>query len=98
MRIAILGQMVFHGYQSVYRENFPIGKSKHIDFKTRVLTSITSSVKAHPLEVFLVILIAGNLAGVGGMILAIPVYTILRVIAKEFFDQFELVRSITKDI
>ena len=58
----------------------------------------SSSVKAHPLEVFLVILIAGNLAGVGGMILAIPVYTILRVIAKEFFDQFELVRSITKDI
>ncbi|MEZ4829870.1 MAG: AI-2E family transporter [Bacteroidia bacterium] len=58
----------------------------------------SSSVKAHPLEIFLVILIAGNLAGVGGMIAAIPVYTILRVIAREFFDQFEVVRSITKDI
>ncbi|MEZ4773881.1 MAG: AI-2E family transporter [Bacteroidia bacterium] len=58
----------------------------------------SNSVKAHPLEIFLVILVAGNLAGVGGMIVAIPVYTILRVIAREFFDQFEVVRSITKDI
>ncbi|MEM6807247.1 MAG: AI-2E family transporter [Bacteroidota bacterium] len=58
----------------------------------------SSSVKAHPLEIFLVILMAGNVAGVGGMILAIPVYTILRVIAKEFFDQFRIVQSITKDL
>ncbi|MDX2245275.1 MAG: AI-2E family transporter [Bacteroidia bacterium] len=58
----------------------------------------SNSVKAHPLEIFLVILLAGNLAGVVGMIVAIPVYTILRVIAKEFFNQFELVRTITKDM
>ena len=55
----------------------------------------SSSVKAHPLEIFVVILMGANLAGIGGMILAIPVYTILRVIAKEFFSQFEVVRSIT---
>ncbi|MEL6252232.1 MAG: AI-2E family transporter [Bacteroidota bacterium] len=58
----------------------------------------SSSVKAHPLEIFLVILMAGNVAGVAGMILAIPAYTILRVIAKEFFDQFKLVQSMTKDL
>lgn len=58
----------------------------------------SSSVKAHPLEIFLVILMAGNVAGVGGMILAIPAYTILRVVAKEFFDQFRVVQSITKDL
>lgn len=58
----------------------------------------SSSVKAHPLEIFLVILIAGNLAGIGGMIVAIPVYTILRVIAREFFYQFEVVRAITNDM
>lgn len=58
----------------------------------------SSSVKAHPLEIFLVILMAGTLAGVGGMIIAIPVYTILRVVAKEFFNQFKLVQSITKSI
>ncbi|MDP5171287.1 MAG: AI-2E family transporter [Bacteroidia bacterium] len=55
----------------------------------------SSSVKAHPLEIFIVILMGANLAGIGGMILAIPVYTILRVIAGEFFSQFEVVRSIT---
>ncbi|WP_103919437.1 AI-2E family transporter, partial [Candidatus Venteria ishoeyi] len=51
----------------------------------------SSSVKAHPLEIFLVILAAGSLAGIVGMILAIPVYTILRVIAKEFFDNLKIV-------
>ncbi len=58
----------------------------------------SSSVKAHPLEIFLVILMAGSFAGVGGMILAIPTYTILRVIAKEFLNQFKFVQSITKSI
>ncbi len=56
----------------------------------------SSSVKAHPLEIFVVILMGANLAGIGGMILAIPVYTILRVVAREFFQQFEIVRSITQ--
>jgi len=58
----------------------------------------SSSVKAHPLEIFLVILAAGSLFGIGGMILAIPSYTILRVIAGEFFDQFKVVRSLTRDM
>ncbi len=58
----------------------------------------SSSVKAHPLEIFLVILMASSIAGVPGMILAIPTYTILRVVAKEFFNQFTIVQNITKDI
>lgn len=58
----------------------------------------SSSVKAHPLEIFLVILAAGSLAGILGMILAIPVYTILRVIAREFFENMKLVRQITKNL
>lgn len=58
----------------------------------------SSSVKAHPLEIFIVILLAGSMAGVGGMILAIPTYTILRVIAKEFFNNFEAVQAITRNI
>lgn len=58
----------------------------------------SSSVKAHPLEIFIVILMGANLAGIGGMILAIPVYTILRVIAAEFFSQFEVVRKITENM
>ncbi len=58
----------------------------------------SSSVKAHPLEIFLVILAAGSIAGIKGMILAIPVFTILRVIAKEFFDNLKFVRKITENI
>lgn len=58
----------------------------------------SSSVKAHPMEIFIVILVAGNLAGIPGMILAIPSYTILRVVAKEFFDNLKLVRGLTKNI
>ncbi|MFP4663409.1 MAG: AI-2E family transporter [Bacteroidales bacterium] len=61
-------------------------------------TIFGSSVRAHPLEVFLVILIAGKLAGVIGMMLAIPSYTVLRVLALEFFNQYKLVRGITKSI
>ena len=55
-------------------------------------------VKAHPLEIFLVILVAGSLAGIWGMLLAIPSYTVLRVFAKEFFSQFRLVRQLTDKI
>jgi len=55
-------------------------------------------VRAHPLEIFLVILIAGSMAGILGMLLAIPSYTVLRVFAKEFFSQFRLVRRLTDKI
>lgn len=58
----------------------------------------SNSVSAHPLEVFLVISISGSLAGVTGMILAIPSYTVGRVIAKEFFNQFRLVQKLTHNL
>jgi predicted PurR-regulated permease PerM len=58
----------------------------------------SSSVKAHPLEIFLVILAAGSVAGILGMILAIPSYTIVRVIAKEFLDNLKIVRKLTKNL
>ena len=61
-------------------------------------TLYSSRVKAHPLEIFLVILIAGSLAGILGMLLAIPSYTVLRVFAKEFFSQFSLVRKLTEKV
>ena len=46
----------------------------------------------------LVILIAGSVAGILGMLLAIPSYTVLRVFAKEFFSQYRLVRQLTDKI
>ncbi len=45
----------------------------------------SKSVKAHPLEIFVVIFAGAKIAGVVGMIFAIPVYTIFRVSSMEFF-------------
>lgn len=58
----------------------------------------SSSVKAHPLEIFLVILLAGYIAGIWGMLLAIPSYTVIRVFAKEFFNQYRVVQKLTEKI
>lgn len=57
-----------------------------------------NSVKAHPLEIFIVLLIAGSVAGILGMLLAIPSYTVIRVFAKEFFNNFRVVQKITEKI
>jgi len=53
------------------------------------------SVKAHPIEIFLVIIAAGSVGGIIGMIIAVPTYTFLRIVAKEFLSQFKIVRSLT---
>lgn len=58
----------------------------------------SNSVNAHPLEIFIVISMAGTIAGVGGMILAIPVYTLVRIVAAEFLSGFKIVRSLTKHL
>ena len=51
-----------------------------------------------PLEIFTVTLIGGTLMGIIGMIVAVPLYTLVRIIAKEFFWEFKIVRVFTKDI
>ena len=58
----------------------------------------SKSVKAHPLELFIVLLIAGNVGGLIGMILAIPGYTFIRIILKQFFSNFKIVRKLTRGI
>lgn len=58
----------------------------------------SKSVSSHPLEIFLVILIAGFLFGILGMVAAVPLYTILKVIGKEFFPQNKLILLLTKNI
>lgn len=57
-----------------------------------------SSVRVHPLELFIVFLAAATLGGILGMALALPVYTILRIVAREFFVEFRVVESLTRDI
>jgi len=58
----------------------------------------SKTVKAHPLEIFFVILIAGTLTGILGMILAVPFYTFLRIVAKEFFHGYKIVQGLTKNM
>lgn len=58
----------------------------------------SKTTKSHPLEIFLVIIIGGLLFGVVGMITAVPLYTALKVILKEFLSENKIVKSITKDI
>lgn len=58
----------------------------------------SNSVNAHPLEIFFIITIAGTLAGIPGMILAIPAYTFIRIVAKEFLSEFKVVESLTRNI
>ena len=55
----------------------------------------SNSIKAHPLEIFIIILVGAKLGGILGMVLAIPVYTVLRVIARIFLSEFKLVQKIT---
>ena len=55
----------------------------------------SNSVLAHPLEIFIVILIGAKLSGIMGMILAIPVYTVIRVIARAFLSEFKIVQKLT---
>ncbi|MFB6257682.1 MAG: AI-2E family transporter [Flavobacteriales bacterium] len=58
----------------------------------------STSAKAHPLEVFLVVLVGATLAGILGMILAIPAYTFIRIVAKEFLYEFRIVKRLTKGL
>ena len=58
----------------------------------------SKSVKSHPLEIFLVIIIGGLLLGALGMIIAVPTYTALRVILKEFLSENKIVKSLTKNL
>ncbi|PCI07899.1 MAG: AI-2E family transporter [Flavobacteriaceae bacterium] len=58
----------------------------------------SKSVKSHPLEIFLIIIIGGLLFGVIGMVIAVPSYTAIKVVLKEFFAENKIVKQLTKDL
>ncbi|MDR0363855.1 MAG: AI-2E family transporter [Bacteroidales bacterium] len=58
----------------------------------------SKSVNAHPIEIFLVVIAAGHFGGIGAMIIAIPAYTVMRIILKEYFSEFAFINNITKNI
>ncbi|MCC5944828.1 MAG: AI-2E family transporter [Bernardetiaceae bacterium] len=54
------------------------------------------SVKAHPLEIFVIVFVGAGIAGALGMIAAIPVYTIVRVTTFEFYRGYKQYQIFTK--
>ncbi|MFC0779012.1 AI-2E family transporter [Flavobacterium sp. HJSW_4] len=58
----------------------------------------SKSVNSHPLEIFLVILISGITFGIVGMIIAVPAFTMIKVILKEFFPDNKIVSVLTERI
>ncbi len=58
----------------------------------------SKSVKSHPLEIFLIIIISGILFGIVGMIVAVPTYTAIKVILKEFLSDYKFVKKLTEGL
>lgn len=58
----------------------------------------STSIKAHPLEIFIVLLMAGHVGGTVGMLVAIPAYTVVRVIALRFFHRFKPIQRLDPDL
>lgn len=56
----------------------------------------SSSIKAHPLEIFIVLLLGGSFGGILGMLIAVPAYTVVRVIAIHFFGDVKAVKRLTR--
>ena len=54
----------------------------------------STSIKAKPLEIFIVLLIVGHIGGPLAMIVAIPCYTVVRVIAFRFFRHIKAIRRL----
>lgn len=55
----------------------------------------SNSVHVHPLEIFIVFLIAGHIGGIVGMFAAIPAYTVIREIAGQFLGNVKAIRMLT---
>jgi len=100
--LGVIGELGAGNYQNFYLVG---GKIAVVFLAANLVDNIilqpliySNSVKAHPLEIFLVIMMAGTIAGAVGMIIAIPAYTMIRIIAGEFLSEFKLVRQLTNKI
>ena len=58
----------------------------------------STSIKAHPLEIFIVLLMAGHIGGTVGMLVAIPAYTIVRIVAIRFFYRYKPIQRLVPDL
>jgi len=91
---------------SFYDETIPlIVRLLGVFFITRLIDDVvlqpnifSKSVKAHPLEIFIIVLIGAKIAGILGMVLAIPFYTAFRVVGKEFLSEFKVIQKLTRNL
>ncbi len=58
----------------------------------------SNSVNIHPMAIFIIIFVGGYIGGPLGMIIAIPTFTVFRIILAEFFPDDPFVKSITQGI
>ena len=58
----------------------------------------STSIKAHPLEIIVVLLMAGHIGGTLGMLVAIPAYTVVRVIAIRFFYKYKVIQRLVPNL
>lgn len=78
-----------------------IGKTLLVFLSVQLLDNIVlqpiiygKSVNAHPLEIFLVVIISGNMWGILGLILAIPVWSVLKIVLIEIRKNSEILNNI----
>ena len=50
------------------------------------------------LAIFIIILVGGFLFGISGMIIAIPMYTAIKVIGKVFYSENKFIKKLTKNL
>lgn len=100
--LGVSGCIEFHQYElissTITKIIFILIGTNLIDAFFIQPTIFSNTVKAHPLEIFLVILMAAAIGGIVGMVVAIPSYTLLRIIAKEFLDHFKFFKKLTQNI
>jgi len=98
--LAVLSQLAAGSYGSIASTVLIVlgvfGIANMIDNFVLQPQIYSKSVKAHPVEVFLIIIIGGKLAGITGMILAIPFYTIIKVVARQFMNHMRVVKFLTQ--
>ena len=68
------------------------------DFTTVVIPKAVSVMIAMFIDIFIVVLASGMFTGILGMIAAIPIYTCIKVIGKEFLPNNKVVQILTKDL
>jgi predicted PurR-regulated permease PerM len=59
---------------------------------------VGSSIRVHPLELFIVLMAAASVGGIPAMGIALPAYAILRIAAREWLTEYKWVKQLTKNL